>query len=49
MATKVSFTYLFQILEGCLAILRALISNSSLWKLATMGLMGVPMAASFSC
>ena len=43
--TKVSSTYLFNILERFTADVMALCSNDSIYKLATMRLKGSPMAA----
>ena len=43
--TKVSSTYLYHTLGGYVAVLMAYISNSSMKRLATMGLMGEPMVA----
>ena len=43
--TKVSSTYLTHNIHRWLAELMALVSNSSMNRLATVGLMGDPMAA----
>ena len=47
--TQVSSTYLFHILGGLLGVWMAFTSKSSMKRLATMGLMGDPIAASSSC
>ena len=49
MTTQVSSTYLFQILGGYWAVLMALVSKSSIKRLATMGLMVDPIAAPWGC
>ena len=46
---KVSSTKLFQRVGGVGAVDSALISKSSMNKLATIGLMGDPIAAPFTC
>ena len=43
--TKVSSTYLFHILRGFTAVVMALFSNESIYKLATIGCIADPMAA----
>ena len=47
--TQASSMYLFYIFGGCLAVLMAFTSKSSMKRLATMGLMGDPMAAPLIC
>ena len=47
--TKVSSTYLFHNLGGFTADVMALCSKDSIYKLATMGLTGDPMAAPLVC
>ena len=47
--TKVSSTYLPQYLGGLGAVLGAFCSKYSIYRLATMGLTGEPMAAPSTC
>ena len=47
--TKVSSTYLCQNLGGWGAVLRDFCSKYSMYRLATMGLTGEPMAAPSTC
>ena len=47
--TKVSSKYLVHIKGGFTAFVMALCSNDSIYKLATMGLTGDPMAAPLVC
>ena len=49
MTTKISSTYPFQTFGGHSAVLMALFSKSSMQRLATMGLMGDPIAAPCNC
>ena len=49
MMMKVSSTNLFQSVGGDGAVARALVSRSSINKLATIGLMGDPIAAPLTC
>ena len=49
MMTHVSSTYLFHIKGGCGDVFMALISKSSMYKFATMGLIGEPIAAPSTC
>ena len=44
-----SSTYLSDILVGLVAVLMALISNSSMIRLAIIGIMGEPIAAPHAC
>ena len=47
--TNVSSTYLNHILAGLVAVLMALVSNSPMDKVDTIGMMGDPIAAPCSC
>ena len=47
--TKVSSTYLSQSLGAVVAVLRAVLSKCSMWRLATMGLTGDPIAGTSTC
>ena len=47
--TNVSFTYLYHVLGGWVAVLRDFWSKYSIYKLATMGLNGGPVAAPATC
>ena len=49
MTTKVSSTNLFHIKGGCGDVLMALTSKFSMYKFATIGLMGGPMAVPSTC
>ena len=49
MTTKVSSTNLYHRVGGLGAVLRALVSNSSMYMLAMMGLRGDPIATRSNC